>query len=199
MNNTLTVVGNGTIHKAPDIMVLDTTLTHVEPTYKESMGALSAHYQALVDVLNSHGFNMRMIRTTSVDVHVLEKDDKNEKRVRSTQGVTVEAPIDLAKMSVLLDALRSHDDFNFSLSYRIADTDAATHEAVRLALRDAKALATVIAEETSVSLAYIESIRYGENSYRPAVMKMASDSYGMTPSDIAVSQQITVTWEIEEL
>lgn len=201
MTRLLEVVGRGSLKAEPDMMRFNYELVQDAPSYGEAFDKLSKQFDALVKVFKTVGFNVSLIQTSSINVSIIHETDVQKKKFRGNQSLIFEDRINLAKMSKLLDGLRSEDDFNFSLSYFIKDATKYTNDALILAINDAHDKSKVIAESAGVRLGSITNIVYESDSQNyPTLMRAyAYDTGGsdIHATNITIEQSVTMSWEIK--
>lgn len=199
MTRSLKIVGKGNVKVQPDMMRFHYELVQDAPSYSDSFSKLTEQYNAIVKAFKAVGFNTILIKTSSIDVFIIHETKDTPKMFRSSQRLVFEDKIDLKRMSSLLDALRSNDDFNFSLSYFIKDPRSYNQDAIISAINDAHDKAKIMASASGVKLGDIREITYGVGSDEPMLYRaMASDSMdGMSATDISISQEVSIAWDIK--
>ena len=130
---------------------------------------------------------------------------------RFRHRMKVEFPSDNERLGRILYALaKCPVDPEFQLSYTVSDPGAAKNELLEKAVADAREKAKVLTNAAGIALKEIQSIDYSWDTIefethatnRMMLMKdMATSAEGsfdmdIEPDDIAVSDTVTVTWEI---
>ncbi|QIK69640.1 SIMPL domain-containing protein [Erysipelothrix sp. HDW6C] len=199
MTRILRIEGRGQVKAKPDMMRFHYELVQDAPSYGESYDNLTAQYKQIVAAFKKVEFNTVLIQTSSIDVSIMHETKETPKVFRSSQRLIFEDKINFDKMSKLLDVLRSNDDFNFSLSYFVKDSSRYDNDALILAINDANDRAKLIAETAGIKLNGIQSIEYGSMGGGGPVMyrSMADTAVGMNASDIIISKDISITWDIK--
>src|SRR4051794_17338744 len=67
--NTITVVGTGTVHTTPDIATIDVGADVTKPTVTEAFTEANAKVQAIIDALTAMGINAKDIQTSNLNVY----------------------------------------------------------------------------------------------------------------------------------
>ena len=198
MSNVMRVEGFGEMSGKPDMMRLSYDLVQDADSYAESHIQLTAQYEELVLAFKSVMLNTALIKTSSVDVSIINQYEDKPKQFRSSQKIVFEDKINLEKMNALLDALRASTDFNFSLTYFIRDSTKYEYDALILAINDATDKAKIMASASGVKLGQIKNIEYGESrNNQPLMRTMSIDYSSMNAQDLTVSERVTVSWEIK--
>lgn len=183
---------------------------------------LSAGTKAVLDALKDAGFtsdelstaDVRLYRTCLRRCHDRKRDGIPADRVMGyvgTAAVRLETE-KLNKLGVAVDAAVSGGANSIrSISYDVRNKDAAVLEALRQAMRFAKAKAEVIAEEADRELGPAVIVEEGRTS-APDTFTFARDVQGDTlsgtggaaaaipfpvePPTLKASARVTVTWEL---
>lgn len=200
MSNKLTIEGLGSVYVTPDMMRFSYELVQDGASYASSFDALKTQYENIVKAFKRVEFNTSLIKTSGIEVSILQPTENQPKMFRCVQRLVFEDNINLTKMSELLDHLRTSDDFNFSLSYFLKDSTKADDDALILAINQATDKAKLIADTSGIRLGHICDMEYMNHSSARPMHRMASvDMMGstMTANDLAVTQSIRISWDIK--
>ena len=216
---TITVTGKGNLKVKPDLTRITVTLTGRHHEYDETLEKSAEATEELKETLKPFGFEEKDIKTLSfnVDTAYESERDKNGSCRQKFAGydfnhvLKAEFDSDNERLGKILYAL-AHMELKpeFRLSYTVKDPEISKNELLEKAAADAAAKAKVLADAAGVSLKSIQSIDYSwgeiefESSPMPRMMTCSAgsardNSYSMDiePDDIAVSDTVTIIWEIE--
>ena len=216
---TIRVTGKGQLKVKPDMTRITVTLTGLYKAYGETLRRSSEDTEALRDVLSGFSFERSDLKTLSfnVDTEYESFRDRNNDFKQRFAGyrfnhvLKVEFKSDNDRLGKILYALANCSvKPEFRISYTVRDPEAAKNLLLGRAVADAKEKAAVLTQAAGVSLKEIQSIDYswGEIEFEYSPMRGAvladcctapmAKSYDLDiePDDIAVSDTVTVVWEI---
>ena len=219
MERTIRVTGKGRIFVKPDTIRLQITQESVENTYEGAVRESAEKKRQLNDALEKFGFAGNDLKTLyfNVDTEYESYQDKNKcwkKRLvgyKYTHRMKLEFPSDNKLLSrVLLAVARCPGKPEFTISFTVADKEAAKNELLAKAVEDSKAKAAVLTAAAGVQLKEVLTIDYswGEMDFvtRPMNEKICvSMADGMDDAgidmdieadDIDVTDTVTVVWAI---
>ena len=196
MAQIMKVEGFGKIAATPNMMRFVCDIREDGSTYSKSHEQLIETYQKIVGAFKKVQFNVTKLKTSSVNISIIT-DKEDQRSYRSSMSIIYEDRIDLTRMNELLDALRVVDNFTFDLSYFIKDTTKFDYDALILAVNDATDKAKVIASASGVKLGSIHHIEYGDSEMIGMARSMSMDASYMSPSDLKISQRVTISWEMK--
>ena len=194
------------------------TLTGTYPDYAEALRHSSEEAEQIKELMSGFGFERSELKTMNFAVDteyesVMENNVYRNKFVgyRFIHCLKAEFPSDNERLGRILYALaKCPVDPEFQLSYTVSDPGAAKNELLEKAVADAREKAEVLTNAAGIALKEIQSIDYSWDTIefethatnRMMLMKdMATSAEGsfdmdIEPDDIAVSDTVTVTWEI---
>jgi uncharacterized protein YggE len=203
------VVGEGRASAAPDMARISLGVSHQAKTAGEAMDAMSAGTEAVLGRLGSEGINQADIQTGQLmlePAYNYNTPDGNPEMIGfiATQMLDVKVR-EIAVLGEVLDAV-VQDGANRvnGVSFDVADPQAATDEARRDAVVDARARAELYAEAAGVTLGDLVSI--SESTVYAPPMPMydarggaaaAAESVPIAPGQLSLSTSVTVTYGIE--
>ena len=215
------VTGKGNLKVKPDITRITITLEGQNKEYDKILEQSSKDTETLKVILERQGFDRTDVKTLMFNVDTryesYQTRDKSWKErfvgYEFKHVVKVEFDSDSARLGKILYALANakgiHPDFR--LSYTVKDPEASKNELLGKAVADAKAKAEVLAKAAGVSLKGIKNINYSWGEIQFEYSPMRKDLIGdipllsecdgsidldIEPDDIAVSDTVTVVWEI---
>ena len=215
---TIRVTGKGQIKVRPDTTRVTMTLTGLCKDYAETLRRSSEDTETLRDVLAGFGFARTELKTLSfrVDTEYEEYRGKNYESLQRLVGyrfdhvLKVEFKSDNDRLGKLLYALAGCGvKPELRISYTVSDPEAAKNLLLGKAVEDAKEKAAVLTRAAGAALKDVQSVDYSwgeiDFEYRPMYggisldcCKTAAKSINLDvePDDIAVSDTVTVVWEI---
>ena len=175
----LEVQGNATLAAKPTRTIVTLSIKSTADTYAGTVEGLVQRVDLLVDVLKSLKFRDQDIQTSNFRVdknYVYVQGQRQEKGFNGVQ--TLKVKFDQEKellLKVLTKAASSKADPEIAVSF---DLDAKSkenlrEELIRLAVRDAKRKAQLIATESGYGISGIKDISYGVSNARPPVTELA--------------------------
>ena len=217
---TIRVTGNGLLEIAPDTTRITISLHGLYPEYGDALRHSSEDSSVLREMVFQLGFQKTDLKTLSFDIdarYESYRDDRGDFHQRLlgyefTHVMKLEFPNDRDRLGTILYTL-AHGKLTpeFSISYTIADPEAAKNEVLARAVSDSRAKAEVICQAAGVQLLAIESIDYSWGQINLEVspmrdsviaekcMSLPTASYDMDiePDDISIRDTVTVIWEIQ--
>jgi len=204
------VVGEGRATAAPDMARISLGVSHQAETAGAAMDAMSAATQAVLGRLGSEGINQADIQTGQLmlePAYNYNTPDGNPKMIGfiATQMLDVKVR-EIATVGEVLDAV-VQDGANRvnGVSFDVADPQAATDEARRDAVSDARARAELYADAAGVGLGDLVSI--SESTVYSPPMPMYDQRVGaaaeaasvpVAPGQLSIVTNVTVTYAIAE-
>lgn len=216
---TIRVTGKGQIKVRPDTTRITMTLDGLHRDYGETLRRSAEETETLKDVLSAFGFERADLKTLSFSVDTEYENYQDQNGVyrqrfagyRFRHVLKLEFESDNERLGRILYALANCGaKAEFRISYTVKDPEAAKNLLLGKAVADAKEKAAVLTQAGGVALREIQSIDYSwseiDFEYRPMngairadrSMSMPKAAYDMDiePDDIAVSDTVTVVWEI---
>ena len=166
---TIAVTGNGEIVLVPDMAYINVGI-HTEA--EDVTSAVAANNQQAADItaaIVGMGVEEKDIQTSNFNVYSMNRYDNMSNIVGTTFAVDNTLYIivrDLTKLSEMLDAaLGAGANQIYGISFDIVDRSGAIARARDLAIQDAEAKASAVAETAGVALGRIHSINVINTSY----------------------------------
>jgi uncharacterized protein YggE len=202
------VVGEGRATAAPDLARISLGVSHQAETAGEAMDAMSAGTEAVLGRLGAEGINQADIQTGQLmlePAYNYNTPDGNPKMIGfiATQMLDVKVR-EITQLGEVLDAV-VQDGANRvnGVSFDVADPQAATDEARRDAVADARDRAELYAEAAGVALGDLVSI--SESTVYAPPMPMYDARAGaaaeaaavpIAPGQLSLVTNVTVTYAI---
>ena len=217
---TIRVTGRGQIRVRPDMTRITMTLTGLCGAYGDALRRSSEDTDAVKDILAGLGFGRTDLKTLdfSVDAEYERISDRGTYRqkflgYRYRHRTKIEFLSDNERLGRILGALaKSPADPEFRISYTVSDPEKARNELLGRAVADSKEKAKTLTAASGVGLKDVQSIDYSwgqidlevrplnclspGSRYDLCDAEMESVSMDFEPDDIAVSDTVTVVWEI---
>lgn len=201
----VTVTGTGEVAAEPDMAVLTLGVTQRAGDAEEAMERVSETMAEVIGALDAQGLPEGDTRTARLSLYPLLSDEGMQGPPRVTgfeasNQLRVEI-FDLAVLGAVLDAALDEGATDMSgLSFALSDPRAATDEARRRAVADARAKAALYAEAAGLRLGAIRSIAEpgGASGAQPMMMAEARSGAAIRPGELTVSAGITIVWTLED-
>lgn len=207
----IVVVGEGEATLAPDMAIVSLAVMREAGTAREALDAANEAMAAVIAAMKEAGVEARDLQTSGLQInprYVYPQGGDQEQQPRivayqvaNTLSVRVR---DIARVGEIVDrSVTLGVNQGGSISFTNDDPAAATTQARRLAVRDAVARATTLAEAAGVSLGPI--LELSEHSLTPPPMPMggrafrmeaAADAVPVEAGESSYRVQVSVTFEI---
>jgi uncharacterized protein YggE len=204
------VSGQGKVTAVPDIVTLTLGVQTQQPRVSEAQAQASTTMDKIMTALTGNGVAKKDIQTQNFNITKLTRyDNKTQQDVVTGYQVTntVTAKIrDTSKAGVIIDAVAAAGgdltQIN-NIDFSIEDPSAFYIEARKLAMADAKAKATQLADLAGVTLGKATYIT--ENSYTPpiaapaprAMSVAAAAQTPINPGETEITSSVQVTFAIK--
>lgn len=221
MEKTIRVTGRGRLAIKPDQVLLKLSLTNVSSTYEQAIYSSSEDANELKDILESMGFDKDELKTSyyNIDSEYESYKDSNGnykskfKGYRYKQDLNYKFDIDNKLLGKVLFALsKTKCKVKINIVYTIKDTEKAKNDLLKVAIKDSKNKAIILADEAGVTLGEILNIDYSWNTlefesnpygnrdlvcYDMCCSSESSVDIDVNPEDINVNDDVTIIWEIK--
>jgi uncharacterized protein YggE len=141
--NTITVVGTGTVHSTPDIATVDVGVDVTKPTVTEGFTEANSKVQDIITALTGLGVAAEDIRTSNLSVYSNNNPNPQtgENQTAYTVSNTVHVIVrDVTKVETVIDAaIKAGATSLYGLNFDIQDRSALEEQARELAIKDAQA------------------------------------------------------------
>ena len=216
-NRKIKVTGKGSIHVVPDVTRLEVKIESVFTTYSEAYRQAKENSKWMVQILEYNHKNGKLAKTICLDIsdHTInEYDDEDHYIGQIKTGFDLEQrfKIDLEMNPVLLNKIirgvgKFIPDAQISIGYTVQDPRPSQLKMLERAVKDATEKANIMAEAAGCRLGQVSSIDYGNREllvYSEArnihsnaeAMVCDSNSLDISPDDLAVSDHVTIEWEL---
>src|SRR5437588_3010953 len=158
--DTLVVQAEGSYESDPDLAILAFDVSAQEKELKEAYSKASQSMRIIVSIAERNGLGKDSIQTGVLTVTPFYSGDRNRKaRAYRVQGHVVLKVQDFAKIGPLIDDSVQEGIVDFrSLTYELANEEAAKQKAVADAMHRAVGRATVALEQTKQKLGPARSV-----------------------------------------
>jgi len=209
------VKGTGTFIGQPDLIEVTFSLITESKTYEETLKIADQTYNNLKDALVDIGFNEDDLKTTYFSINAYYEQIKDNsgnyvsvfRGYRLTHNLRLEFDLDIDRLGEVLEVINnSNTKPNININFTIKDKDFVKQEVLKDAVNNAKELANILADASSVNLGYIKEIIY-DNQDLNIYSKTNIDAntlyaavenvdFNITPQDIEVIDFVLIVWEI---
>lgn len=205
-SSVITVDGRGEIKAEADTAKLNVTSTSKGATAQEAVKTNSNSANKLLSTLTSAGIDSKDIQTGSISVFPITDFSNNSQgqiigyEASNSFNVTVRKVSDVGK---IIDLVSQAGDFTISgITFSINDDTSLKDEAYKLAVKNARHKADIIAKEANRQISGIKSITLVDSQgpiffTSPLSVEKGADT-PVIPGDITVSAQVSVQYFIEK-
>ena len=140
--NTITVIGTGTVHSAPDIATVDVGVDVNKPTVTEGFSEANTKIQGIITALTEMGIAPEDIQTSNLSVY--SNNNTNPQTGENEIGYTVSNTVhvivrDVTQVEKVIDAaIDAGATSLYGLNFDIQDRSALEEQARELAMKDAQ-------------------------------------------------------------
>jgi len=198
----LSVSGEGVVRLVPDSARVTLGVETRADTAREAQEQNAAAMNAVIDAVRRLGVDNKDIRTSSINLSAIQ--NYNEKSGPEVVGYraanTVVVTCKPGTVGQLIDRATAAGSNTVSgIQFVVSDPEEATQEALKLAVRNARARADVLAAAAGVRIAGVHSLTAGGGTPPPGPYRMVFDEAagaGATPimtgeSEIRASVDVT--------
>ena len=217
---TITTIGRASLKAAPDTVQISVSLRASEIKCSDAMKKAAGQLEAVRSAMTDAGFDRDTLRTSDFSVSADYESRQDERGVwrqvfigyAVVNRLSVSIPMDAKRLTDALSAVSGSDtDPEISISFSVSDETALSERLLTEAVKDARRKAeTILAAEGSGALGAVVKAEYGEieplmNSMprmamaKSAVFDEAAGVPDISPSDIEMSDTVTMTWEIKSI
>lgn len=206
---TMSLTGHGEVHLAPDLAVVTMGVMSSAAIAREALDANTAAMQAVMAALAGAAIEARDIQTSNFAVNPRYDYGQNNAQPPKVVGYDVSNNVtvtvrQLESLGAVLDAVVSAGSNQINgVLFQVSKPEAATDEARKLAVADARRKAQVYAEASGVSLGPVVALTEGGGSQPPVPMfrsmraEAAAADVPIAQGEQAIAVDVSVTWEIK--
>lgn len=213
------VSGKGNVHVVPDVTRLEVTISGVFKTYEEAYAQARENSSWMVKILEYNHKSGKLAKTSRLDIsdhYVNEYDDEGNYVDKVKDGFELDQRIkvDLAIDNILVNCIvRGIGKFikgaQINIGYTVQDPRPYRLKVLGKAVQDATEKAKLMSEAVGCKLGQVRSIDYSDHGmhvYAEArnihsnkeAMACSSDSLDITPDDLSMSEDVDVSWYMEQ-
>lgn len=218
----LKITGVGEASATPDIIKITMMLSVIKPTYGESCEYAERIISSVCNRIDEILSKPKQVKTTDYKISTAYKYVKKEESsehvfigYKCEHNIAVKIPLDFELFDKILCAVEKvevtdePDSFVFKINFMVENAESLKKAVLRNAVSNAEEKANIIAESTGKELLGIIEIDYSfatvnvnsHTQYDCGVREIKSAgalSIGssVTPEDVLLKDNITVTWEI---
>lgn len=212
---TISVKGVSSLKLQADEGVLHLHASFIGSDVNQTMLGIEKKTKELIKRIVAAGLNERDIKTINFQLNkhiIYYRESTKDSGYIATQHLQVKFKFSKEKVAQILNTFSaSNADYNMNFSFMLSDTLRKQTESslIKLAVKDAKSKAIILAGESGVKIKNIKAIEYGvisqDQPYPMAKtrnMMLAADNssdgmQGFTPDDIELNDEVFIIWEIE--
>ncbi len=203
----ITVTGEGSVYRTPDLATITIGVTTEKPTASEAMRTNSEEMAKVTANLKAAGIADRDLQTSGLSVNPNWSNSYDSSAAPKIAGY-VAANVLTVRVRALdglggvLDAAVTDGANTLNgVSFGLADPDPVMNEARKLAVANARARADLLTGAAGVTLGKIVSITEsgGAVDPRPMFRQVAeSAAVPVSSGEVGVTAMVTIIWEIKE-
>ena len=197
MSKKIISYGTGKVSVNPDSMELNFRLEYENESYEGALQALRKAHLNVLRVFSEQGFDNGLVKTAAVNIERVRPHDEEKSKFRLSQRFVYRGPIDLEKLSALLDNFSSEEQMDFNFNYYIDKPKVFQNEALIFAMKDAKFKAQLMAKEMNVTLVELDELTELEDEAPQLVRAMHTDYVSMNPDELQIVKMVKSTWRIK--
>ena len=210
----INVKGTSNLKVQPDEGMLNLSASFIGLDVNQAMQGLDKKTKELTKQIIAAGLNEKDIKTTNFQLNkhsVYRRGVSKDSGFFATQSLQIKFKYSKENVAKILNSFaQSKSDYNMNFNFMLSDTLKKQTESnlIKLAVKDARYKANILAVEAGVKLKNIKSIEYGiiiQVPYYPMAKtrSMMADSNGeaamegFTPDDLDLNDEVLILWEIE--
>jgi len=208
-NNILVVSGSGKVSLKPDVAHINAGVETIMKDAREAQQENSRIMNGIIASLKGMGIEDKDIQTANYSVHVEYDYSERERRLigyRVSNNVRVTMR-NIENVGAVLTAMAESGANNFhGITFGAENQDAAYDEALKKAIDDAKAKASLMAEQVGVDLgkpvavnegSAPSGIQYGQGMMDMARLESAAVQVPIMEGELEVRANVTIAFEIK--
>lgn len=217
--NLITVTGNGQVHVEPDITRLEINLQSIHDTYEDAYTQAKSDTERLGEIMKELSLDTSLPKTIRFDIDKKtrrEYDKYGNMKADKFIGFGLDhlVKIDLGMDTVLLNKVvrlvgQYLKQAEIKIGYTVRDPRPSQLKLLERAVKDAKEKAEIMAKACGCRLGVVREINYSVQElhiYSQArqiheaqeAFYCDEDSLDITPDDLAVTDQVTVSWYLSD-
>lgn len=209
----MTVGGSGIVKAKADLVKMSFDVTSLNRDLDAGVAELKAKNAALTEALKAAGATPEEIRVSNISLSQQYNYGKSRtfEGYRQSCSFRLTFALDMSRVQAFYKAIAGTKcGEEISVQFLIKDDRAYRAEAKKLAVRDARETARLLAEAADVKLGKVESIVYNAGHVQPfrrngSAMKLAfapeaEDGFSMASNEVGeilVSEEVVVVWAID--
>ncbi|TAJ11370.1 SIMPL domain-containing protein [Marinilabiliaceae bacterium JC017] len=214
MERTLVITGKGKLSVNPDLVIIKFPVKARDLNYVTAVEKLNTQVKLIRNTIDSLGVGMENLKTKDFRVNTLTRWNKRTEQddflgFSAQHDLVLEIPFDHALVNRIINSITKCDNgIEFRIEFGVRDKESCLKELLVNAIKNAKEKALIIAKTADVLLQEILNINYSfADVYFHSDTKLCYDNNSMmcgdalmpdiNPSDIDMSENVTVTWRIE--
>lgn len=216
--NLIKVTGNGCIHVVPDVTRLEVSISDVFETYDAAYSQARENFAWIGKILEYNKKSAKLAKTICFDIsdhEINEYSDgdfigKKKDGFDLAQRIKIDLGIDNDLVNRIVRGVGKFiKGAQINIGYTVQDPRPSKLKMLARAVHDAEEKAKIMAEALGCKLGAVHSVDYSEcglHIYTQArnihsnseAMAYSSESLDITPDDLAVSDNVDVSWILEK-
>ena len=208
----INVKGVSSIKVQPDEGILNLNASFIGLDVNQAMLGLDKKTKEITQQIIAAGLSEKDIKTINFQINrnsVYRKGSAKDSGYFASQSLQVKFVYSKEKVAKILNVFsESKAGYNMNFDFILSDTLKKQTEAalIRLSVKDAKMKASLLAAEAGIKIKSIKVIEYGVVSANRTYSMLPTRSMssgeggiqGFTPSDIEMSDEVLIVWELEQ-
>lgn len=214
MNRTLRITGTGKLSVTPDTVTIDFPIEGLDYNYEQAVIKVNNAVNKLKEIISELGSDANQLKTNNFRVN---RETRYNKKLETYEfagfsakhDMSLEVAFDNKLIHEILQKIVASDiDVDFRINFTVSDKKSAVDRLISNAIEDAADKAKLIAKASGIALKEILSIDYAFSEVRfrsdfdmvydtNEMLSDVSSAPDITPSDINLSENVTITWRIE--
>lgn len=216
----ITVEGKSSVKLVPEELWFTVTLSVKDADYTKCTEMAVDKMDRIRKLFIENGIDKDLIKANSYSIREVQKYNPELRQsvpdgYEASIPVTLQTKRDYKKNDIIFELIKDNLESNFNLNFSLSDEqmDAVKEKLISLAVKDARQKADWIVKASGTSLGKIKAIQYGEprmavgynkqDLMMSAVMPITREANAkitdvLSPSEIEMQTEITISWEIQE-
>ena len=204
----IVVTGEGRVDSAPDLATISVGVSTQAATAAEALSANNAKLATVLERLKTSGVEGRDLQTSGLSLgpRIEYNSATNQPKVvnyEASNMLTVRVR-ELSALGTILDQTVADGANVFNgLEFSLADPQPALDEARKLAVKDARRKAEMMAEAAGVKLGKLMTLDEGGRDRPVPMMRMqavaaSAEAVPVAEGEVSYTVSVTAVWEIKE-
>jgi uncharacterized protein YggE len=214
MERTIHITGQGKVKMVPDVIIISFDVMAHEMEYQTAIEKLNKEVNTLRTLIEENGLRREDLKTTNFSIHRNTKRDKYTREQEfngftASHDLKIRFKLDQELINkILLAVAKKLVATEFRISYSTDQYKKYEEELIKDAIKHAKRMAILMANESEVQLKEIINIdfsfselrfssRRSSHSFSSEMLSSCSSAPDIEPEEISLNENVNITWRIE--